>query len=68
NGWEVSIDGKSTEIFRTNYVLRSISVPAGEHEIVMKYSPSDVRIGLIISCLSLAIVGFIMIRFRKERA
>jgi len=68
NGWKASIDGQPTEIFRTNYILRSISVPAGEHEIVMKYSPSDVIIGLIISCLSLAIVGFIMIRFRKERS
>ncbi|MDD5764789.1 MAG: YfhO family protein [Candidatus Marinimicrobia bacterium] len=68
NGWKASIDGQPTEIFRTNYILRSISVPAGEHEIVMKYSPSDVRIGLIISCLSLVIVGFIMIRFRKERS
>lgn len=67
NGWKAYLDGKPTEIYRTNYILRSVSVPAGDHEIIIRYVPSDIRVGLIISILSLAIVGFIIVRYRKER-
>ena len=35
-GWKCYIDGKDSDYFRVNYVLRGMIVPAGEHEI--KYS------------------------------
>lgn len=40
-GWEATIDGKPAEIVRTNYVLRGLTVPAGEHEVVFTYNPTD---------------------------
>jgi len=38
DGWGASIDGKPVDIVKTNYALRGIEVPAGEHHIVMTYS------------------------------
>ena len=38
-GWQASIDGQPVEISRANYVLRSLEVPAGDHEIVFSFKP-----------------------------
>jgi len=37
DGWHATIDNQPAEILRTNYVLRAIEIPAGEHEIEMVY-------------------------------
>ena len=48
-GWNAYIDNTLTEILRANYVLRSVVVPAGEHEIVFRFEPTSYRTGWLIS-------------------
>ncbi len=59
--WKCFVDGKETKIYRANYLLRSIFLPKGEHEIIMKYHPKSFYISLYITIFIMAILvlGFI---------
>ncbi len=56
-GWKAFIDGKETEIYKTNYALRSVFVPVGKHTIEMKFeSPAFERGKLISTSLNIIVV------------
>jgi hypothetical protein len=61
-GWKAYVDGKETEIYPVNYLLRSIKVPKGNHKIEMKFHPTVYFVGnsidLISSSLLLLIIAF----------
>jgi uncharacterized membrane protein YfhO len=54
--WNAYVDGKEKEIIRTDYLLRGIPLPEGEHTISLEYEPSSFRIGLIISGATLLLL------------
>lgn len=51
-GWKSFIDGKESKYFRTDYVLRGMIIPAGEHEIKFRFEPSSYITGNRISIIS----------------
>ncbi len=71
--WTMRIDGEEHPILRANYLLRAAMVPAGQHEIVMRYEPRIWKIGNVITLVSsLAIilfaVGVIVMTLKKQKA
>jgi hypothetical protein len=71
NGWNAYIDGKKTEHFPVNYVLRAMIVPGGEHSIEFKFEPQVIKTGSTITLISavgmlLLVVGGIYYE-RKKR-
>jgi hypothetical protein len=57
-GWQAKLDGEAAEILPVNLISRGIYLPAGEHEISMKYRPPGLAGGLAISGLAgVALVG-----------
>ena len=52
NGWKATIDGKDVKIYRVNYVLRGIEIPAGKHTIEFKFEPEIVKKGSSIALFS----------------
>ncbi len=39
DGWTAQVDGKDIDLFRADWILRGAVLPAGEHELVMKFEP-----------------------------
>ena len=51
-GWNAYVDGKLTEHFPVDYVLRAIRIPAGKHTIEFKFEPQVIQTGSIITLIS----------------
>ena len=49
SGWSATIDGKKTETFAAYKSFLGIHVPAGEHEITIKYTPEGFVLGAFAS-------------------
>lgn len=56
NGWHAYVDGRNVPVERADIALRAVPVPAGSHELVMKYEPGSFEAGLI-----LYIAGFLVV-------
>ena len=71
-GWTMQIDGQESPLLRANYLLRAAMVPAGQHEIVMRYEPKIWKTGNLISLASslvilLGLIGAIIYSFKKQK-
>ncbi len=71
-GWKAKIDGKDSPIFQSNYVLRGLEIPAGEHNIIFSFEPTAVAIGKKAAIGSslliwLLLIGAAVSSFRKNR-
>ena len=49
NGWKAYIDNEEVDIYRANYILRALKIPAGKHTIEMVFEPSSYTMGENIS-------------------
>jgi uncharacterized membrane protein YfhO len=75
-GWKATVDGVPADIYRVNYMLRAINVPAGKHTIHMEFDPDSVKKGetIAMACiiimyatilLIIGIGGYRILRKRK---
>lgn len=55
-GWTATIDGKEVPIGRVNYVLRSLRIPAGEHNIQFEFDPKSIHVTNDISIASIILI------------
>ncbi|NLO18831.1 MAG: YfhO family protein [Ignavibacteria bacterium] len=67
--WNGYIDGKQTEVLRANYCLRAIPIPAGEHQVELKFESSAFSTGFLVSALTLGIslLGLVFLQFFGKR-
>lgn len=64
-GWTASVDGEPISIEAANYILRGMEVPAGDHEVVLRFNPTSHIWGsriawmgnIVVWLLGLAVLG-----------
>jgi hypothetical protein len=60
-GWDAFIDGKKADYVKTNYILRGMFVPAGDHQIEFIFEPKSFSIGRTVTIIANIIVFLSMI-------
>ncbi len=60
-GWNVYVDGKKGNYFKTDYVLRGMYLPAGKHDVEFRFEPSSFTTGRMISIIASLLVFLIIL-------
>lgn len=67
-GWQATVDGQAVGILRANVTLRGIPVRAGARELKLWYDPLSLKIGAILSGVTLlSCLGALIFLTRRER-
>ncbi|MCI0391785.1 MAG: YfhO family protein [Acidobacteria bacterium] len=68
DGWKAYLDGKEQLITRTDYTIRGIDVPPGDHRILFIYDPSSFRAGLALTVYGALVLalGAVIVRRRQK--
>jgi len=71
-GWKAYIDNVETPIVKTNYVLRGLVVPAGNHAIRFEFKPTTIKNSIIASTFAsillwLGIVAMLVMAYRNKQ-
>lgn len=72
-GWTATLDNQPIDILRANYMLRAISIPAGEHKIEFSFKPTSYYTGETIAKVSsiliilLSLGGFAFIGYKEYK-
>lgn len=66
-GWKAWIDKEEAEVFKVNLSARGVYLPAGTHEVTLKYSPGSFHFGLMISLVTLILLLGTLVYFFIKR-
>lgn len=62
DGWHATLEtGENVEVFGADWILRGADLPAGEHDLVMRFDSQSVGIGRSISLVSSLILIILLI-------
>jgi hypothetical protein len=65
-GWHATIDGEDVQLYQANYVFNALRVPAGSHQVILKYQPSSFLVGVTLSVISWITLGVLWWKFGNE--
>ncbi len=66
--WHATVDGAEAPVLRAYHTLRAVPVPAGQHEVVMRYRSGTVARSLWVTLiLSIGLIGATGMRVLQER-
>ncbi len=69
-GWRAYIDDRETPVYRADWCLRAIAMPAGDHRVVFRFEPGSFRRGALTSAASGAVLLllFLVPAYRRSRS
>jgi hypothetical protein len=66
--WVVEVDGKPQELLRCNFLMRGVSLPAGQHTVVFRFAthPASFYVTFAAVLVGLALCAFVVIAERRR--
>lgn len=64
-GWQVLLDGETAPLLRVDYAFQGVILPRGPHRVELVYRPLTVRVGMLASALSLAVLAALLVLPRR---
>jgi hypothetical protein len=65
-GWEATMDGEPLEVLPADGIFRALAVPAGAHQIELRFRPRHLVAGAAVSLFTLALgVAYLALRRRR---
>jgi hypothetical protein len=66
-GWTATVDGAAAPCLPANAWMRAVPVPAGMHQVVLRFHSTRLRAGAVLSLLTLAAVLGVLLESRLRR-
>ena len=67
-GWTVTVDGEKAEVYAIGNCQLGADLPAGEHQIVLRYMPKGLRAGALLSGAAyLGLAAWLLIRYARRK-
>ncbi|MFD2531488.1 YfhO family protein [Gracilimonas halophila] len=54
-GWTATLNGEEIPIYKTNYFLRGMEIPAGNHTLTLTFMPQSYQLGVTLAWIALII-------------
>lgn len=64
-GFSAVVDGKPAQLFKANLCMMAMKLPKGKHEIIVSYMPLGLKLGSLISVISLLLL-FVIVWIDKK--
>jgi hypothetical protein len=64
-GWRATVDGAATAVLRANGKHRAVAVPAGRHEVRLRYAPLHLGLALWVTAAAAAVAAGSAFRARR---
>jgi hypothetical protein len=65
-GWNAYVDGNRQKILKANGIFRAVEVPSGKHRITFKYESTALRMGLVLTLITIVIFCVMLVRAHKK--
>jgi hypothetical protein len=66
--WVAYLDGAVRPVLKANYILRAVEMPAGVHRVELRYQPTGLRIGALISVASIVACAAFLVGARRKKS
>ena len=69
-GWKATIDGKEVPIYRADYTLRAVKIPAGKHTVNFSFNPPVIQKGKYITwatCFCFLAISSILLTYKYRK-
>lgn len=66
-GWKAYVDGERVELYQANTAFMALELEKGDHVVELKYTPSGMVVGMVLTAAGLASLAGIIIYNRKKK-